>query len=135
MYELPSKGGLVSHTWLPFLGLHQELGDAQEHICVQHDCCPEPGSGSSCLPSRHLEAEGKIKSSISLLYSLLVCHCLIVSLNLIKVWGESLPCRGENRAVQIEGRSVSPCAEQNSHSAEKLLSLHRYVASSASCCL
>lgn len=34
MYELPSNGGLVSHTWLPFLGLHQELGDTQEHISL-----------------------------------------------------------------------------------------------------
>lgn len=69
------------------------------HLCLQHDSSPEPGSGSSCPPSYHLEAEGKIKSSIFfLLYSPFICHCLIVSLNLTEVQGESLP---ENRAVQI----------------------------------
>lgn len=43
------------------------------------------------LPSHHLEAEGKVKCSIIFLCSPLVYHCLIVSLNLIKGWGESSP--------------------------------------------
>lgn len=54
-------------------------------------------------------AEGKVKSSIIFLYSPLVYHCLIVSLNLIKFWGESLPRWGANRAEWVqERRSVSP---------------------------
>lgn len=57
--------------------------------CKQCGHCLEPGSSS--LPSHHLETEGKVKSSIIFLYSPLVYHCLIVSLNLIKFWGKSLP--------------------------------------------
>lgn len=53
------------------------------------------------LPSHHLEAEGKVKSSIIFLSSPLVYHCLIVSLKLIKVCGDSLPWRGGNRAEEI----------------------------------
>lgn len=72
------RGALSATCGFPVLDCIGSGRCSGAHLCLQHDSSPEPGSGSSCPPSYHLEAEGKIKSSIfftvfSLHLSLLNC--------------------------------------------------------------